>query len=98
MSMPTWVGRVLPVPGPLVPRPSWPLLLLPQAQSVPSARTARPKSLPAAVLRVGRAVPVAVGVGLAVPVPKLVALPSWPYWFSPMASRLPSARKASVCR
>ena len=74
----------------VVPSPSWPLLLLPQAQTAPSPRRARACAEPPAMLVTLLRPPTCAGVERSVVVPS----PSWPLLLLPQAQTAPSPRRA----
>src|ERR1700674_5457488 len=88
----TATGVLLPV---VVPSPSWPFLLSPQARTWPVELSARPKlptpAMPVTVVPEGRLT--ATGVLLSVVGP----LPSWPYRLKPQASTWPLEVSARLC-
>jgi hypothetical protein len=91
----TWTGVLVEVTGVVVPRPSWPELLSPQAQTVPSERSARLRLSPAAIAVTLIRPVTCVGflLGEEVTVPR----PSWPSLFAPQAQTVPSERSARLC-
>src|SRR6185369_3543460 len=76
----------------LVPSPSWPLVLSPQAQKVPSRFTARTCRFPAETA-VQSCADVTLTGALCTP-PSAAPVPSWPSSFRPQAQRVPSTLMA----
>ena len=88
VSVPTRTGTLLFADPPL---PSWPLVSIPHAQTVPSDFSARLRSRPPLISTTSVRFFTATGLlrGLVVP------SPSWPLAFIPQARTVPSAMSAS---
>src|SRR5438445_138911 len=77
----------------LLPLPSWPMLLSPQVQTVPSLRSATLWTVPAATAVIPPRYATCTGVVDCVVLP----LPSWPLLLLPHAHTVPSFRNVTVC-